>query len=72
MNHSTGTAYVVDNRDGSIERVTRYGRSVGAARAEAFRSAREACDDRNRREGFARFVALSFRGLHGVKSTRAT
>jgi flagellar biosynthesis regulator FlaF len=58
-----GDAYIMDNRDGELEAVTRSEESVEAARATAFDSAQEVCKMRNQNEGWTRFVPISYRAM---------
>lgn len=55
-----GHAWIIDNRNGSKERVGASGHSVHSARANAYQSAVSACDERNPREGWQRFVAVTW------------
>jgi hypothetical protein len=58
-----GTAYIVDNRDGSRCAVYARGESVKDAHALAFRSAVEEARRSNADEGYERFVALTRRAM---------
>ena len=54
-----GAAFVIDNRNGLVERVAGIGISVAHARQTAYQNAVDECLERNGREGWQRFVALT-------------
>lgn len=56
-----GQARIIDSRDGTTERVVALGRSVWAARREAFARAVSECTGRNERESYPRFIAEPWR-----------
>lgn len=53
-------AWIIDNRNGSKERIGALGLSVHSARAYAYQKAASECADRNLREGWQRFVAITW------------
>lgn len=53
-------AFIIDNRDGTTERVGGIGISVHSARAHAFHAAQAECEERNAREGWPRFVPILY------------
>jgi len=57
-NPQPASAYILDNRDNTRERVLALGHSVREARATAFLNAADEARLRNQREGWPRFVAL--------------
>ena len=54
-----GAAFVIDNRDGSIERIGQHRQTIAAANETAFALAALLCKQRNAGEGWQRFVALT-------------
>jgi hypothetical protein len=60
------TAFVIDNRDGRLERIRGHGISVHSARAHAFHTAQAECDERNAREGWARFVPVGWLAAYNL------
>lgn len=54
-----GAAFIIDNRNGSAERVGGTGISVAHANQIAYHNAADECGQRNGREGWQRFVALT-------------
>lgn len=53
-----GAAFVIDNRDGSIERIGQQRETVAESNKMAFALAALLCRQRNAGEGWQRFVAL--------------
>ena len=51
---------IVDNRDGSVEKVFACGVNIREAQISAFNAANQECADRNRREGWTRFLTNRF------------
>lgn len=54
-----GAAFIMDNRNGSIERIGGIGISIKHANQSAYQLAADECTERNGREGWARFVAMT-------------
>lgn len=53
-------AWIIDNRDGTREMVRSIGFSVHDARSRAYCEAHAECHERNEREGWERFVAVTW------------
>ena len=63
-NDQRGQAFIIDNRDGSVERIGAMGSAVIHADSKAYAAAATECADRNAREGWLRFVAITERAAH--------
>lgn len=70
-----GRAWIIDNRDGAMERVGGVGVSFHEAQNVAYANAAGECCERNGREGWQRFVAITDRAASSLclpRTRRAT
>lgn len=61
-----GRAWIIDNRDGGLERIGGAGVSLHEAYCVAYASAASECCHRNSREGWQRFVAVTERAANAL------
>ncbi len=59
-------AWIIDNRNGSKERIGALGVSVQGARAYAYQKAASECEYRNTREGWHRFIAITWGAAYAL------
>lgn len=71
-NPERGHAWIIDNRNGTTERTNALGISVAEANQMAYSGAADECVFRNEREGWQRFVAITFDAAYRLGFFRRT
>ena len=61
-----GRAFIVDSRDGTVERAVGHAKNCSAADADAFHAARQECAERNEHEGWTRFLPVTSKAACGL------